>query len=484
MKRYLTLIITTVAVTAFAPAAFTDSGEGSSIVTDEESLFGETAEESSFEDDLFGEASDADMPFIQEGQATAGIESTLLVSDRVELGGRYSFGASSTWEWDEPTALLKDLTDPEIDLADVDSSPTESAAVDLSATLFFDARPSENFRVFGRTTITHPFDDNGGLRSFDEVFHIDELFSDFGWNDTLFFRGGKHTINWGVGYFFSPADLLNVTEIDPENPEVDREGPVSLKIHYPFGAHNAYIYGIAHRVDKPDEFGIAGKVELVFRGMEFGVGGLYQKETAPSAMLTVSAPVGDVDLFAEAVFRHGSDRTFVTKLGVPSTGYELVTYDDGLFLNATVGFSFLYTFDEVASSINVTGQYLLNGEGYDDPSIIKDYLDYIIVAMLLDPGMEVGLTVADMINTGKHYTALAGGWNSMFGSDFSFQVLWMHNYSDASGWLSPSLSVALFDGVTISLKTPYRYGEKRDEYSPNGESLSIQVGANLGSGRY
>ncbi|MCI0481890.1 MAG: hypothetical protein L0213_09930, partial [Candidatus Dadabacteria bacterium] len=158
--------------------------------------------------------------------------------------------------------------------------------------------------------------------------------------------------------------------------------------------------------------------------------------------------------------------------------------DDRLFFNATLGFSFLYSFDEVASSINVTGQYLFNGEGYDDPSIIKDYIDYMIMAMLFDPDLVLGLSYSDMMNTGKHYTAVAGGWNSMFGSDFSIQLLWMHDYSDASGWLSPSLSVALFDELTISLKTPYRYGDKGDEYSPGGESLSVQLSANLGSGRY
>ncbi len=494
MKRYLTFLIAIITVTAFAPAAFSDSGEGSGIVTDEESLFGgagdsgvntgssQTGTAEAGSSGETGEAPDGDSSFIQEGTSTSGIESALLVSDGVELGGRYSFSALSTWEWGEPTALLKDLTDPEVDSADVDLSPTGSAAVDLNATLFFDARPSEDFRVFGKTSITHPFDDDGGVRNFDEVFHIDELFSDFSLNDTLFFRGGKHTINWGVGYFFSPADLLNITEIDPEEPEADREGPVSLKVQYPFGAHNAYLYGIANRVDEPDEFGVAAKIELVFGSMEFGVGGLYQKDVAPSAMLTLSAPLADVDLFAEAVFRYGSDRTFVTEASTP--GYELATYDDELFFNATLGFSFLHTFSEVSSSINLTGQYLFNGEGYDDPSIIKEYLGYAMAAMLIDPDMEISLTVSDMRQTGKHYTAVGGGWNSIFGSDFSFQLLWMHNYSDSSGWFSPSISIALFDQLTISLKTPYRYGDGGDEYSPAGESVSIQVGANLGSGRY
>ena len=58
--------------------------------------------------------------------------------------------------------------------------------------------------------VSYPFDDQGGTREFDEVFHVSELFSDFQFRDTLFFRAGKQTINWGVGYFFSPADLLYI----------------------------------------------------------------------------------------------------------------------------------------------------------------------------------------------------------------------------------------------------------------------------------
>jgi hypothetical protein len=500
MKRVSVLLLFTLAMLAFTTASFADSGDDSSIIIDEESLFGEavdtgdggsaqpveeaTGEDPSFEEDLFGEAGDSDTSFITEGTSTSGIASALLVSEGVELGGRYSLTASSAWEWDDPASLVKDLTDPEIDSADVDTSATDSAAVDLSATLFFDARPSEDFRVFGKTSITHPFDDDGGVRAFNEVFHIDELFSDFTWNDTLFFRGGKHTINWGVGRFFSPADLLNVTEIDPEDPEADREGPVSLKIQFPFSAHNAYLYGIANNVTAPDEFGVAGKVELVLAGMEFGIGGIYQKDIAPSGMLTVSAPIGDVDVFAEAVLRYGSDRTFVTEGDTLMTPYDLVTYDEKLFFNATLGFSFIYTFEEVDSSVNLTGQYLYNGEGYDDRSVLNDYLGYAIFKTLGDPDFDIGLSISDMMNTGMHYSALAGGWNNIFESDFSLQVFWMHNYSDASGWLSPSLSVALFDELSISLKTPYTYGDPGDEYAPAGESLSIQISANLGGGRY
>lgn len=513
--RKIQLFLIIVSASCLTVNAYADTDSNGSIVTDEEALFGSVSggadgtdgsvsnpggasaiagdktvaadgsavqDTASLEDELFGgdeagifstdspgesSGNDASL-FIQEATSSGGFTTELLVSENVEIGGSYGFTATGGWIWDEPEEFFDNLTDPSSD----------SAEIELGTTIFFDARPDENFRVFGKTTISHPFAADE-TRDFSDVFHIDELFSDFNWNNTLFFRGGKHTINWGVGYFFSPADLLNITEIDPEDPEAEREGPVSLKIQYPFGLHNAYLYGIANSIETPDEYGIAGKLEFVIGGMEMGVGGLYQKDIAPSAMITASVPFEDIDFFGEAVFRNGSDRTFIEESDDPFLGVKAVTYDNTLFFNATVGFSFFYTFDADDSSVSFAGQYLYNGEGYDDPSLISD--NTMGVGALLAAGE---IAYSDLMNTGKHYSALSGNWNDIFGSDFSMNALWIHNYSDSSGWLSPSLGVELFDGLSISLRTPYLYGEKGGEYTQTGDSFSLQLSANLGGGRY
>ena len=113
-----------------------------------------------------------------------------------------------------------------------------TAAADLSGSLFLDARPSREFRAFakikGDVRLTEsPLDPNIALH---------ELFADFTLADKAFFRLGKQTVNWGVGHFFSPADIINVGRIDPENPEAEREGPVALGLHLPSGRNNFYTY--------------------------------------------------------------------------------------------------------------------------------------------------------------------------------------------------------------------------------------------------
>ena len=133
---------------------------------------------------------------------------------------------------------------------------------------------------------------------------VRELFADFQWKDWAFFRVGKHTIQWGVGYFFSPADVLNLVSIDPMDPTAEREGPISLKTHVPFGQNNAYLYVIANDITHPAEIAVAPKVEVVLGGYELGAGGFVQKDLPAGLMLTATGPLGKLDLFGEAVLQY------------------------------------------------------------------------------------------------------------------------------------------------------------------------------------
>lgn len=408
------------------------------------------------EDSLFGEASEETL--VEEVKPTENkIESILLTTDGVEIGGRYSFSASSLWTWNDPASFFENIVEPDSGFANIN----------LGAGLFFDARPSEATRVFGKISASYPFTD---------VVHVDELFSDFNWRDTLFFRGGKHTINWGVGYFFSPADLLNITEIDPEDPEAEREGPVSVKIHFPVSIHNLYLYLIANNISAIDEIGIAAKTEFVLGSFELGIGALYQKDVAPSGMLTFSGALWDIDFFGEAVLRYGSDWNYLIESETAPLGIEIITYNDKIFYNATVGFSFMYPFENSSSSLNLSGQYLFNGEGHEDSAFIQDSQN-IVNALL----MNGDIAFSDLRNRGRHYGAANAGLRNIFGSDFSLQAFWIHNFSDMSGMANTSLSINLFDSITISTRPGYNYGEVGSEYGRNGNALTFNLNASIGN---
>ncbi len=275
------------------------------------------------EDDLFGE-SDL-IAEVEEEDLTPSLEDTLLTNEGVEIGGEYTFTVNPSWRWNTANITFDEF--PQVD--------DESLDIELETSLFFDARPDEDFRVFGKVKGAYPFTE-------DRVA-VTELFSEFNMNDRVFFRGGKHLISWGVGYFFSPADIINLTPINPSDPEAEREGPISLKTNIPFGAHNFYLYKIADDVYEPTELSLAPRVELVLGNSEIGVGAFFKNEGPQAGMITLTTSYGDFDLFGEGSLSYGAAKRFVREVDISpehSLGLEVVDRDDDIFLSGTLGFKY------------------------------------------------------------------------------------------------------------------------------------------------
>ncbi len=426
------------------------------IQSDDDSLFGSS-------DELFSQPLVTDVV-----ESETNIATMLLTSEAVQIGGRYSMSLQSGFVWNDIAAVPESIFEPD----------ATSLSTSLSTQLFFDARPDEDLRVFGKLTASYPFETDAD-RNLQDVFHVEELFSDFNWDDSVFFRGGKQTMNWGVGYFYSPADLLSISEIDPEDPEAEREGPVALKANLPIDVHNLYFYALPTFADVPLDVGVALKGELVVGGAEITAGAIYQRDIAPAGMITATTNTGDFDLFAEGVVSYGSNRTYVEESATAPLGVAVYSRTDEIFLAATTGFSWNYSLDDDESWIIVTSQYLYNGEGYSDPTVLGDNRPG--VAALIAGG---DLTAGDIQNSGQHYTATQLSWRDMFGSGVNGGVFWMQNYSDMSGRIAPSLSTTLFDAVTLSLQTPITVGDPGDELSPMGNTLAIDVNVSLGSGAF
>ncbi len=386
-------------------------------------------------------------------------EEELLVSDVMEWGGSFTCEFTSSWTWLYPGG---------VNLADPDQTALET---DLSASLFFDSRPDRNFRVFGKIKASYPFSTELSSEPVSvnniEVF---ELFSDFNWNDTLFFRVGKHTIKWGVGYFFSPADVLNLYPIDPDDPEGEREGPVSLKINMPLDIHNLYLYSIANNIEKPEEIAVAPKVEFVIGNTELGIGGFYRSNLAPRGILTVTSPLWVLDFFGEAVLSYGSDRTFVREIGTPPC-IETYREEDKAFFSGTAGFSCMN--EDI--SLSLSGQYLFNGDGYKNSDLLQNA--YLLVE--LDQ-----LSQEDLKYFGKHYAALNLNWSSILDTDLGFSAFWMGNLCDGSGYIYPSLFYQVLDHAKISLGMRINYGDDGDEYTLAGKTISFCICASVEDGRF
>lgn len=393
-----------------------------------------------------------------EPDSGSALEEVFLVQEGVDVGGSYSLsmGVGRIWT-------------PE------DGGPAGGNAdrrADLSGSLFLDARPSREFRAFakikGDVRLTEsPLDPNIALH---------ELFADFTLADKAFFRLGKQTVNWGVGYFFSPADIINVGRIDPENPEAEREGPVALGLHLPSGRSNFYTYAIVDGIAGDYRLALAPKVEFVFGRSEVGAGFYYRADRAPRAMATLSTSFGRLSLFGEAVLSKGSDKRFVREVPVSPDnpfGLAVVTDQDTVRFHGTAGARAAYSDPDGRFSVSAAGQYYYNGEGYDG-----EFSKANRAAMLLLLGTGQ-LAATDVMSTGRHYAALSLGGTSRSFKDFAPAAFWMGNLSDGSGMVNLTLSYNRWKDIRPSIAISRTYGGAGSEFAPLSPETRFTVSVTI-----
>ena len=450
----------------------TGAAGAQTIDSDEGSLFGSADEQQ----EGAGEAAPLDTANLFDGDvmsAEAPADAPAAAPDRpaVEIGGSYRFSLTGQAGWPSPAGLLDAPLEPD----------RRSVAVDLGATLFLDARPADDFRVFGKAVVSYPFTVDGGAeepRTFSDIVRVTELFSDFQVGDSVFLRGGKHTVAWGVGYFFSPADVINLTAIDPEDPEADREGPVSLRANLPIDYNNLYLYVIADPTGAGVELAVAPKAEVVLAGAEIGIGAYYRPERVPRAMMTVSTRLADAEVFGELEVSLGSERTFVERDAGSPLGLRTVRHANAVFGAATGGLRYTYRPEENDWSATFAGQYLWNGEGYADPSILREPG----VPLLIRDGK---LNRADLTTLpGRHYAAASLNLSLGTGADWSAGALWITNLSDGSGRIAPSVTFRPADRLSLRAAAAVTYGQDGAEMTPFGNRVGASLTATLGSGSF
>jgi len=381
-------------------------------------------------------------------------EEALLVQDRLDLGGSYNFSlrASRTFRGD--------------------TEPEDRFRASLDSQLYLDARPDPNFRAFGKVGLG--YDASGGEDAFKSK--LLELFADFNYDNKVFFRAGKQNVKWGVGYFFSPADIINIGRIDPLDPEAEREGPVTLKVHYPKGSSNFYLYSLFDGVKELKEIALAPKLEFVVGKTEFGLGGFYRQDEPPRLMATVSSSFGEVGFFGEAVLSFGTERGFLEPRGPV---YEVVERD-GVFLQATAGGMYRFKDDTGRFDLAATVQYYFNGEGYRDQEGIKKVRLALLNQQLPPVVNPLKLGSVALVGSGRHYAAGALNWNRILGSKLSASLLLTANLSDQSGLIQGTLRLPAVGKITPSIGVGTNFGAPGSEFGAAGRTSQVFAAVTIG----
>ncbi len=376
-------------------------------------------------DDLFG----GDLLVeVEEDAGALAPEEALLVQDRLAVGGSYSFNLQATR--------------PFLDGKAGDTSLSGN----LGTQVYLDARPDPNFRLFAKAGISYALSEKlTPPREEHLEVKLQELFADFNYDNKVFFRAGKQNVKWGVGYFFSPADIINIGRIDPLDPEAEREGPAALKIHYPKGSSNYYLYALFDDVKELQDLALAPKMEFVAGKTEFGLGAFYQRGKHPRLMATVSSSFGEVGFFGEAVLSFGSDRGFLEPKGPV---YEVVQ-KDGLFVQATAGGMYRYQDRDGRLDLAATLQY------------------YFLGSLAL-------------MGSGRHYLAASLTWNRIFGSKLTASTLVLANLSDQSGLVSATLRLPSHGKFSPSVGIRSTFGAPGTEYGAAGRAVTVYAAVSVG----
>lgn len=415
---------------------------------------------------------------------------TFLKSEAVRIGGSISSSISATATWNNPWNGTASLWSP-------DSSNLKPS---LSGLLYFDARPDDSFRVYGSFKTRWPFRSTvAGLAEPTvpvsvPTIQIFELFSDFQQGDRLSFRFGKATVKWGVGYFFSPADIINLEPINLFDPEAQREGPVQFRLTMPFGPSmsmlSAYALFDEHNPDWATT-AFAAKIELVAGKYEIGLSGYYRQDTAERAALTLAGPLGDFDVFAEAVISRGSPKNFYSFSAVPPYVQDSKPADHRttVYPSATIGL----LYNNQSSRFTTMVQYFFNGEGYSNAE--RDAAFAILQPMLANPStpeqVRAALQVAAKgfaLGSGRHYGALSMTRSGIFDTerDVDLSILGLWNLSDSSGLVRPSITWKLADRISLGAALLFVFGEEKSEYAvlSGGNPASLTLTLSAGSGRF
>lgn len=420
-----------------------------------------------------------------------------LESKKLRIGGSLSSSMGINYSWVDPYSKKDDYLK-----SFKDGKGTFNTT--LNGSLFFDARPSDDLKLYGKFLFGFPFEKSLSgqgaaiippapsippafygfkLPAFVEVrgvpnIKIQELYTDFSAKNIAFFRFGKHAVKWGTGYFYSPADVINISRIDPQDPTADREGGISLRTHIiiPKTQHNIWLYllppGQGDGYDPKYTAG-AAKGEFVVGNWELGFGGWYKYEKAPRLITTVSGSIaGKVAVFGEGVFAWGSDYTYYKA--------DMSPYPEKNkpFFQATLGGSY----SNADTNTSVALQYFYNGFGYSNTDTAQDILSEAAVHIknkdYTHRSVFASGDILAMGNIGQHYIALNISQNKLGTDKLNLNLFQQFAISELEGFSKLTLNWKIYKFASMSTGPSFSY-----PLSPNSKtkgevrySLSFRLG--------
>jgi hypothetical protein len=211
-----------------------------------------------------------------------------------------------------------------------------------------------------------------------EVF-LDQLWVNFDVARTVFVTAGKQHVKWGVGKFWNPTDYLHRAPRNPLAVFDARTGVTMVRAHLPWEARSWNLYAIAllentSAVEEPvgrlGAMGGGARAEIVLGSAEIGLDAVFQRDVVPRYGVDLSAGVWDLDLYAEAALRPGSDLPRWRE--IPGADPALPEplrwepFEDGdTVAQVTAGGSWTWKYSD-EDTLTAGAEYFYNQAGYAD----------------------------------------------------------------------------------------------------------------------
>ena len=443
-------------------------------------------------DDVFN--SDESVTTTNDQTQNAAPRNDVLKESAPRLTGTFTGSVGLSWNW-------SDIYNAPFNLFSPSSSSLNQQGTELA--LGFVARPDTDISFTSEIRTNYPFvqqitTGTGATATTTVVpdFTVWSLYSKFTWNDSVFFTFGKQPLKWGTGYFFSPADdVFAQTAVDVSNPTAQREGPLAFKLQYPIPKTEDNLYFIAAfpvssnastlAAFVPQDIAVAAKAEFLFGNTELAAAGYYQRQQRPRAILMGTTGNGNFNFFAEGLvaFPGTQSEAYIesgatTWPGGGSSAYTVIDNSGNTFFKATAGI--MYTNQDW--NFTFVGQYLYNGQGYGTLSV-QDILQAVMDRAGGQPASEPTLNAASIASTfgglgqiGMHYGVIYMSWTSIANSKADVSMLGIMNFSDGSGYVSPTVAFTMFTYLKLSVGASLSWGAAGTEFAdPTGFSSSFRT---------
>ncbi|MFH0975899.1 MAG: hypothetical protein V1874_08975 [Spirochaetota bacterium] len=357
--------------------------------------------------------------------------------------------------------------------------------------LAFDARLTGNYKGFANLDLEYHPD----TKTTDA--DVREIFVDFNYVKSVYFRAGKQVLKWGRCYLWNPTDVINIEKSAFIDRVRAQEGTYGLKMTIPFGT-SVNIYGFAdmNNSENGDNVGGAGKLEFLIGNSEMAFSAWAKKGYHPVAGYDFSTRIFGWDLVGEATGSYGSNTRKIRVVDGGIYGPTLETYreEDKFIPKAAIDFGREFDGRDISKRYSLKFEFFYNGAGYADDSFLRDTSEYIFdkpVTIEDTEGVKHiipgGTKAAYLAGSGtyepnyfsRYYAAIFTSVKQIFVSELTLNINGIMNISDYSFILSTGLSYQNINDFKAGLTVYTFIGKENREYTFSGNAASILLTAGI-----